>query len=147
MQSVQFKRLHSDVIMPKKGSLGAACFDLYSYSVSSEGRGYTVRTGLSIALPLNHVLLVLPRSGLATKFGLVLQNTVGVIDEDYRGELLIKFQRGFDHPDGEVAQALQHGQRVAQAMVVELPQVAWLEVDTLPASVRGEGGFGSTGLK
>lgn len=147
MQSVQFKRLHSDVIMPKKGSAGAACFDLYSYSMSSEGRGYTVRTGLSIALPLNHVLLILPRSGLATKFGLTLQNSVGVIDEDYRGELIIKFNRGYDHPGGEVAQALQHGQRVAQAMVVELPQVAWLEVDELPASVRGEGGFGSTGAK
>jgi dUTP pyrophosphatase len=92
-------------------------------------------------------MLILPRSGLATKFGLTLQNNVGVIDEDYRGELLIKFNRGYDHPDGEVAQHLQYGQRVAQAMVLELPQVAWLEVTDLPPSVRGEGGFGSTGVK
>lgn len=147
MQSIQFVRLHSDVIMPKRATEGAAAFDLYSHSMSSEGRGYTVRTGLSIALPLNQALLLLPRSGLSTKFGLTLQNTVGLVDSDYRGEIVIKFNRGMDSAEGEISEILQYGNRVAQALIVQLPEVEWQEVDALPASARGESGFGSSGVR
>jgi dUTP pyrophosphatase len=146
MKPVQFVRLATDVITPVKGTIGAACFDLYSYGMKSEGRGYTVRTGLSIALPTNHVALLYPRSGLATKHGLTLQNGVGVVDEDYRGEIVLKFNRGFDTPDADISAMLQYGHRVAQMMIVELPQVILVEAKELPVTERGGNGFGSTGV-
>lgn len=145
MITVQFKRLHSDTIVPTKASEGAACFDLYSYNCIPDVRGYTVYTGLSIALPPNYGLLILPRSGLSTKLGLNLRNSVGVIDSDYRGELIIKFYKGYPNVQPEVRQALKYGNRVAQVLVVELPNISWSEVDELPCSDRGTGGFGSTG--
>jgi dUTP pyrophosphatase len=145
MLPIQFVRQFSDVIMPVKGTIGAACFDLFSYSMTCEGRGYTVRTGLSIALPEHHVMLLMPRSGLSTKHGLTLQNNVGVIDEDYRGELILKFNRGFDSPDVDVSTLLQYGNRVAQALVLPVPRTFWQEVAQLPVTERGGNGFGSTG--
>lgn len=145
MITVQFKRLHPNAVVPTKATEGAACFDLYSSGWNHDDRGYTVYTGLSIALPLNHVLLILPRSGLSTKLGLTLRNSVGVIDSDYRGELLIKFHQGHADAQAEIKQALEYGNRVAQGLIVELPVVAWSEVKELPDSERGLGGFGSTG--
>lgn len=146
MLNILFTRHHSQVIMPKRGSAGAACFDLYAYSMKFEDRGYTVHTGLSIALPVNHAMLIYPRSGLSTRYGLTLLNNVGVIDEDYRGEIMIKFNMGLVQYQDEIKQLLQYGNRVAQAMIIEVPQSRWVEVDVLPKTVRGEGGFGSTGV-
>jgi dUTP pyrophosphatase len=143
--TVQFKRLHSDVIIPSKASEGSVCFDLYSYNFSADDRGYTVYTGLSIALPLNHGLFVAPRSGLSTKLGLSLRNSVGIIDSDYRGEIIIKFHKGYDDAQAEIRSTLAYGNRVAQAYVLELPVVVWREVQQLPTSKRDVGGFGSTG--
>ena len=145
MRSVQFKRLHSDVLGPTKASEGSACFDLYSYRCITDDRGYTVHTGLSIALPLNHGLLILPRSGLSTKLGLNLRNSVGVIDSDYRGELIMKFYEGYPNAQAEIREVLKYGNRVAQALIIELPEITWTEVYELPSTERGLGGFGSTG--
>lgn len=147
MSCVQFIRHHPDVIMPKKGSADAAAFDLYSHSMSSDDKGYTVRTGLSIALPPRTALLIMPRSGLSTKLGLVLQNSIGLVDEDYRGELVVKFTRGYDSHQAEISQVLQYGNRIAQALILALPEVIWTEVDCLPTSERGESGFGSSGVR
>jgi dUTP pyrophosphatase len=147
MSLIQFVRLFPDVIPPKRGSVGAAAFDLYAHSMTSEGRGYTVRTGLSIALPAKHCMLLLPRSGLATKFGLTLQNSVGLIDEDYRGEIIIKFNRGYDSSHGEITEVLQRGNRVAQALIVPVPDHIFHEVEVLPSTERGTAGFGSTGVE
>jgi dUTP pyrophosphatase len=145
--SIQFKRLHPDVIVPNKASDGAACFDLYSRQSFIDDRGYTVHTGLSIALPPGYGLLIMPRSGLSTKLGLTLRNGIGVIDSDYRGELLIKFHKGYANAQAEIMESLRYGCRVAQALVIELPDVDWVEVNELPATERGVGGFGSTGVK
>lgn len=145
MITVQFKRLHPNAIVPNKASKGAACFDLYSFMYEVDDRGYTVHTGLSIALPPNYGLLILPRSGLSTKLGLRLRNSVGVIDSDYRGELMIKFHEGYRDAQSEIREVLLYGNRIAQALIVELPVVTWTEVDELPDSTRGLGGFGSTG--
>lgn len=145
MITVQFKRLHNAAIVPTKASVGSACFDLHSYESTLDSRGYTVRTGLSIALPPNYGLLIMPRSGLSTKLGLNLRNSVGVIDSDYRGEIIIKFYEGYPNVQPEIREALRYGNRVAQALIIRLPEVTWNEVDDLPSSERGSGGFGSTG--
>lgn len=145
MISVQFKRLHPDAFVPTKATTGSACFDLYSYDCIPDERGYTVHTGLSIALPPNHGLLIFPRSGLSTKYGLTLRNAVGVIDSDYRGELMIKLHEGNPNDQAVIRELLKYGNRVAQALVLETPEVFWTEVDVLPTTERGMGGFGSTG--
>jgi dUTP pyrophosphatase len=142
---VQFKRLHTDALVPTKATTGAACYDLYSYGCIPDDRGYTVHTGLSIALPSNLGLLIFPRSGLSTKFGLTLRNVVGVIDSDYRGEIMIKFHQGNPNDQAEIRELLKYGNRVAQALIIELPTTVWMEVTDLPSTERGLGGFGSTG--
>lgn len=147
MTSIQFKRLYPDVIVPNKASDGAACFDLYSHKLFIDNRGYTVHTGLSIALPPGYGLLIMPRSGLSTKLGLTLRNSVGVIDSDYRGEILIKFHKGYANAQAEIMESLRYGCRIAQALIINLPDVEWVEVEELPATERGVGGFGSTGVK
>jgi dUTP pyrophosphatase len=91
-------------------------------------------------------MLIYPRSGLSTKLGLTLRNTVGVIDSDYRGEIIIKLTPGYTHCIPEIHEALSEGSRIAQAMIVPIPEVTLHEVLELPSSDRGTGGFGSTGL-
>lgn len=146
MLSVQFKRLHPDAFVPTKATTGSACFDLYSYECIPDERGYTVHTGLSIALPPNHGLLIFPRSGLGTKYGLTLRNAVGVIDSDYRGEIMIKLHEGNPNDQAVIRELLKYGNRVAQALIIQFPAVEWTEVEELDTTVRGLGGFGSTGV-
>ena len=145
MRSVQFKRLHPDVFVPTKATEGSACFDLYSYECIPDERGYTVHTGLSIALPPNLGLLIFPRSGLSTKYGLTLRNAIGVIDSDYRGEIMIKLHQGNPDDQAVIRELLKYGNRVAQALIIELPEITWTEAYELPSTERGLGGFGSTG--
>jgi dUTP pyrophosphatase len=99
-----------------------------------------VPTGLSIALPPGFELQVRPRSGLALRHGITVLNTPGTVDEDYRGEVgVILFNTG-DAPF-----AVARGDRVAQAVFARVRRARWKEVTELPSSVRGAGGFGSTG--
>jgi dUTP pyrophosphatase len=144
MQDVLVKLLNKAAMVPTKATDGSACFDLYSAGVTQDSNGWTVHTGLSVAVPENHVMLIFPRSGLSSKNGFRLRNGIGVIDSDYRGEILLKFTPG----DGLVSDGfglLSSGNRVAQAMIVELPQAQMCQVDSLPETARGTGGFGSTG--
>ena len=132
--------------LPIKATTGSAGFDLYVDAAYPEPEGFTVHTGLAFALPPGTVMLVFPRSGLASQYGLTLRNSTGIIDSDYRGEILLKFNPGFDHLKDEIIGCLQKGQRVAQAIIVEVPAVTLEAVDNLPSTVRGAGGFGSTGV-
>jgi len=99
-----------------------------------------VPTGLSIALPPGYEMQVRPRSGLALKHGLTLPNSPGTIDEDYRGELGVIVLNAGPEPF-----TVERGMRIAQAVIAPVVRAAWREVDTLPATARGAGGFGSTG--
>lgn len=101
-----------------------------------------IHTGLAIELPDGYAGLVYARSGLALKRGLAPANKVGVIDSDYRGELMVAM-----HNHGAVPQTLEPGERLAQLIVTPYVVAAFEETDTLSDTNRGEGGWGSTGSK
>jgi dUTP pyrophosphatase len=98
-----------------------------------------VKTGLAVELPKDTVLLIYPRSGLAAKQGITLANCVGVIDSDYRGEILIALTNQSNKP-----YVIKNGERVAQGVVHQLPPVRIIEANELTVTERGVGGFGST---
>lgn len=145
MTQLLVKRLHSNAALPLKATDEAAGFDLTVCSVENDGIGWTVHTGLAFAMEPGTVMLVFPRSGLSTKLGLGLRNTVGIIDSDYRGEVILKFNRGLPDVQEYILEALKPGSRVAQAVVLSIPHLDLREVLELPNSLRGTGGFGSTG--
>lgn len=150
---LKVKRLHPDAIMPKYQSAGAACFDLHALITAvpgfeHDGRSQimgdsmTLRTGLAFEIPQGWVMLIYSRSGDGFNWGIRLANCVGVIDSDYRGEVQVKLAR--DVYQG-ARRVIKHGDRIAQAMLVQLPQVDLVEVSELSVTERGEAGFGSTG--
>jgi len=100
-----------------------------------------VRTGLALAIPEGYAGFVQPRSGMAIKKGLGLLNSPGLIDSGYRGELKIIVI----NLDPEAVLEIERGDRIAQLVILPVPDVVYEEVDELPPSERGEGGFGSTG--
>jgi dUTP pyrophosphatase len=111
--------------------------------VVEPGERVMIPTGVAVAIPDGHAGLVLPRSGLASKQGLTMANSPGLIDAGYRGEVIcaaVNLDRG-------QAVKILVGDRIAQLVVVELPDVEPTWVDELPESTRGEGGFGSTGAR
>jgi dUTP pyrophosphatase len=101
-----------------------------------------VPTGLCIALPPGHELQVRPRSGLALKHGVLVPNSPGTIDEDYRGELQVILLNAGTEPF-----TVERGMRIAQAVLAPVTRAVWREVAALPDSTRGTGGFGSTGTR
>lgn len=109
--------------------------------VLGPGERATVPTGLKIALPAGYVAFVVPRSGLAAKHGLTIVNSPGTVDAGYRGEIRVTLL----NTDPRESYAIATGDRIAQLIVMALPAVRFVEVDRLPGSERGEGGFGSTG--
>ena len=104
------------------------------------GERVLIPTGLAIALPPGHQLQIRPRSGLALKHGIVLPNSPGTIDEDYRGEVQVIVLNAGDAPF-----TIERGMRIAQAVVSPVVRAEWREMDALPPTARGTGGFGSTG--
>ena len=102
-----------------------------------------VPTGVAVAIPKGHAGLVLPRSGLASKQGLTLANAPGLIDAGYRGEVTCAVV----NLDPDQAVHVRRGDRIAQLVIVAIPQVVPAWVEELPPSTRGEGGFGSTGTR
>ena len=138
-----FKRLDPAAELPAQAHEGDAGLDLCS-SIDVEvlpGERAMVPTGLSVAIPDGHAGLVLPRSGLASRQGLTLANAPGLIDSGYRGEVTCAVV----NLDRDQAVKIRRGDRIAQLVVVALPQILPSWVDDLPSSSRGEGGFGSTG--
>jgi dUTP pyrophosphatase len=138
-----FKRLDPDASLPEQARPGDAGLDLRSVMDLrvEPGERAMVRTGLAVAIPEGHAGLVLPRSGLASKHGLTLSNAPGLIDAGYRGEVVCAVV----NLDREEAISIAKGDRIAQLVIVEVPDVRPAWIDQLPDSTRGEGGFGSTG--
>jgi dUTP pyrophosphatase len=138
-----FRRLDPEVPLPVAQHAGDAGLDLCANADIEvlPGDRAMIPTGLSVAIPEGHAGLVLPRSGLASKRGLTLANSPGLIDAGYRGEVLVSAV----NLDRTEAVKIIRGDRVAQLVVVALPAVEPTWVSDLPATPRGEGGFGSTG--
>lgn len=145
MSSLKLKiqRTSPDARVPTKGTEHAACFDLYASRIEKHGVNSIVfGTDLRVEIPEGHCMLIYGRSGLAFKSDIRLGNCVAVIDSDYRGEILVKLAADVADP---FAVWPKIGDRIAQFMIVPVPAVEIEEVDGLEDTVRGEGGFGSTG--
>ena len=130
--------------LPAYATAGAAAMDLLAAVpapvVIPPGGRALVPTGLAMALPPGHELQVRPRSGLALRHGVVLPNSPGTIDEDYRGEVQVIVLNAGDAPF-----TVERGMRIAQAVLAPVLRAGWQEVEALDGTERGEGGFGSTG--
>ncbi len=130
--------------LPSYATAGAAGMDLLAAVrgplIIPPGEWALVPTGLRVALPAGHELQVRPRSGLALKHGIVLPNSPGTVDEDYRGELQVIVMNAGTEPF-----TITRGMRIAQAVLAPVVRAVWHETETLEATARGEGGFGSTG--
>ena len=146
---MRIKILDSKAILPTRGSAEAAGYDLYSIDTISIAPGETklVHTGLAIEIPENFWGGIYARSGLATKKGLRPANCVGVIDSDYRGEIMVAI-----HNDSDSIQHIDAGDRIAQLVFHQQVSIIpdekgdlWEMVDELSNTDRASGGFGSTG--
>jgi dUTP pyrophosphatase len=130
--------------LPAYATAGAAGMDLLAAvgapSVIPPGGRALIPTGLAIALPPGFELQIRPRSGLALRHGIVLPNSPGTIDEDYRGEVQVIVLNAGDAPF-----TVERGTRIAQAVLAPVVRARWHEVESLEATTRNEGGFGSTG--
>lgn len=135
---IKLKRLNENAIIPKYAHFGDAAVDLYAASKHKDVyQNICYGTGFAVEIPEGHVGLLFPRSSISKK-GLRLSNAVGVIDSGYRGEIIVKFDKtGKDE--------YMIGDRVAQFMVLPLPSIQFVEVGELSDTVRGAGGFGSSG--
>lgn len=132
--------------LPGYATAGSAGLDLAA-AVTSDlvlppGGRALVPTGFAIALPEGHEAQIRPRSGLAVKYGIAVLNAPGTVDSDYRGEIMVCLVNHGDRPF-----TISRGARIAQMVVAPVNTVAWREVDSLPGSGRGDGGFGSTGTE
>nr|WP_230685228.1 dUTP diphosphatase [Cellulomonas sp. JZ18] len=137
------RRLDPDLPVPSYAHPGDAGADLVAREdvvLPPQGRR-TVPTGVAIALPDGYAAFVHPRSGLASRHGVTVLNAPGTVDAGYRGEIAVTLV----NTDPEHAVELRRGDRIAQLVVQRVEHVAFVEVDDLPDSVRGAGGFGSSG--
>ena len=143
---VDIKKLNDNAIIPSYGSAYAAGADLYacieSDVVVKPHETVLIPTGIAIELPEGLAGLIYARSGLATKKGLAPANKVGVVDCDYRGEVKVSL-----HNHSEIPQTVAVGERVAQLVITPYVTAEFVTVDELSETVRGAGGFGSTGSK
>ena len=143
---VSVKQLDPRAKLPAYGSADAAGADLYALTdgpvAVAPGQTVLIRTGLALAIPRGYVGLVYARSGLATKQGLAPANKVGVIDADYRGELMVSL-----HNHSGEARTVECGDRIAQLVIAPYLTAQFQAVEELDDTDRGAGGFGSTGTR
>lgn len=145
-QVVKFTVMEHCFYHPKRGTEYAAAYDLYSANSEPvtliNGKVTLIPTGIKVELPVGYHMDILPRSGFANKQMIVIPNSPGLIDPDFRGEILVGLfnQSGSDY-------VLERGTRIAQCKIQETIEIEWVKVDKLSDTVRGEGGFGSTGYK
>lgn len=148
---VKIKKLRADAILPRYATDGSGCFDLFvptdeQRRLIDEGEAATLPTGLAFEIPEDHVMLVFSRSGHGFKNNVRLSNSVGVVDSDYRGEVGVKLIKDYERRcDPYEKFEINPGDRIAQALIIPVPRVTFIEVDELGETERGEGGFGSTG--
>ncbi len=143
---LRIKKLRDNAQMPTYGSEYAAGADMYAAideAVTIEpGETKFIPTGLAFEIPEGYAGFVHARSGLASKRGLAPANKVGVIDADYRGEVMVAL-----HNHGKESQTIEAGERIAQMIIAPFVAVNYVFSDELDDTARGEGGFGSTGRK
>lgn len=137
------RRLRPDAVVPARAYAGDAGLDLSACDrvALPPGERALVPTGLAVAIPDGYAGFVQPRSGLAARHGITIVNTPGLIDSGYRGELQVALL----NTDRRSTFVVEPGMRIAQLVIVPIPAVAPVEVDELPTSDRGAGGFGSSG--
>ena len=144
--TVKIVKLQQNAHVPTYGSADAAGADLYAcidaQVTIQPGQTVLIPTGLSMEIEQGFAGFIYARSGLATKRGLAPANKVGVIDSDYRGQVMVSLHNHTNQP-----QSVDPGERVAQMVFAPVYQAAFCEVDTLEQTERGTGGFGSTGTK
>ena len=143
---VKVKKLDPRAKLPAYGSAYAAGADLCALSDSPidipPHTTVLIRTGIAAEIPEGYAGLIYARSGLATKRSLAPANKVGVIDADYRGEIMVAL-----HTHSDAPQSIDPGERIAQLVITPFLTAAFEEADELSETVRGDGGFGSTGMK
>ena len=144
--NIEIKKLNENAVIPKYGTDFSAGADLYALldgtATIAPGESKLIHTGVAMAIPEGLVGLIFGRSGMACKRGLAPANKVGVIDSDYRGEIMVCL-----HNHGNTEQTVENGERIAQIAFVPYYAADFELVDELDQTVRGEGGFGSTGTK
>ena len=148
MDEVRFRRVdgNTDLPLPAYATPGAAGMDLRAFLPDgpvtlTQGQIRLIATGFSVELPPGTEMQIRPRSGLALKHGLIIPNSPGTVDEDYRGTIMI----GLYLLSGE-PYTITHGDRIAQAVIADVRRVRPVEVQSLTETERGTGGFGSTGV-
>ncbi len=142
--TVRVKKLHESAILPTYGTPFAAGADLYAITGETIAPGETklIHTGIAMEIPWGYGGFLYARSGLATKRGLAPANKVGVIDADYRGEIMVALYNQSSTP-----QTVEAGERVAQLVIAPFLHALFTESESLEDTDRGAGGFGSTGKK
>ena len=143
---INFKKTDSRAITPSYGSEFSAGADLYAVCdediVIKPNETVLIHTGISMEIPCGFGGFIFARSGLASKKGLAPANKVGVVDADYRGEIMVAL-----HNHSENVQTVCHGERIAQLVVMSFLACEFVECEELSETIRGAGGFGSTGTK
>lgn len=146
MMQIKLVKLSEEAKIPTYASSASAGADLYALTdgevVLGSGETKLIHTGIALEIPQGYVGLIYARSGLATKRGLAPANKVGVIDSDYRGEIMVAL-----HNHSLVPQSIENGERIAQLVIAPYLNAEFLQVEALCETERGEGGFGSTGKK
>lgn len=145
--NVKVKKLREGAVIPTYGSSYAAGADLYACLEAdavtiAPGETKFIPTGISLEVPVGYGGFIYARSGIACKRGLAPANKVGVVDSDYRGEVMVAL-----HNHGTADASIENGERVAQLVIAPFLAVDFIEAEELTDTVRGEGGFGSTGKK
>jgi dUTP diphosphatase len=140
---VLIKRLDPGLPLPAAAHPGDAGLDLFAAAAVTlaPGERAVVPTGVAIALPDGYAAFIHPRSGLAARHGVTLVNAPGTVDAGYRGEIRVTLL----NTDAQAAVSFQRGDRIAQLVIQRVARAVLHEVESLPGSARGEGGFGSTG--
>ncbi len=144
---VNFKKLDANAHAPTYGSEYAAGADLYALTNGetikfNPNETKLIHTGIAVEVPEGYAGLIYARSGIATKRGLAPANKVGVVDSDYRGEVMVSL-----HNHSDIEQEISDGERIAQFVIAPFLKADFSECEELTDTVRGEGGFGSTGKK
>lgn len=147
---VKFKKLHPDAVTPSYAKAGDAGLDLTAVWVKETKNYFEYGTGIAVEIPEGYVGLQVPRSSV-TKTGLILKNSIGIIDSGYRGELKVRFTRSLRAGIMEYMEETQEqlayyvGDRIAQLIIIPIPHIELVEAEELSESERGTGGYGHTG--
>jgi dUTP pyrophosphatase len=154
---IKVQKLHPDAKLPVYSTPGSSAFDLHALTVhgayqlganTDHGRPLLCGTGLAFDIPAGHGMLIMSRSGMGFKEGVRLSNCIGLIDSDYRGEVMVQLTQDYLHGQDDfefIPPFICPGDRIAQAIIIPMPRVEFELCSELPATKRGIAGLGSTG--